>query len=100
LLSCIVRVGIALRLRAPVVAYSLAAMTAFSTSELAIHLLYGVRTVHGAPTHVAVMVSGILGVALGALLVMRGRLTPNIRGSAAIGITRQTTWPETLKALM
>ena len=62
-------------MRAPVVAYGLAAMAAFSASELAIHLSYGVRAVQGAPTHFAVMGSGILGVALGALLVAARQLS-------------------------
>src|SRR5256885_4594967 len=73
LLSCVLGVGIALRMRAPAVAYFLAAMAAFSASELAIHLAYGIRNVQGAPIHFAVMGSGILGVALGALLMMRSR---------------------------
>jgi hypothetical protein len=86
LLSCTLGVGIALRMRAPVVAYFLAAMAAFSASELATHLSYGIRAVQGAPTHFAVMGSGILGVALGALLIMRGRRTPGVGASAANGI--------------
>jgi len=59
-------------MRVPVVAYFLAAMAAFSASELAIHLTYGVRAAQGAPTHFAVMGAGVLGVALGALLMRRG----------------------------
>jgi putative effector of murein hydrolase len=85
-LSCVLGVAIALRMRAPGVAYLLAAMAAFSASELAIHLSYGLRAVQGAPTHVAVMGSGILGVALGALLMMRRRRTPGFGATAANGI--------------
>jgi hypothetical protein len=77
LLSTVLGIAIALRLRAPVVAYFLAAMAAFSASELAIHLYYGLGAVQGAPTHFAVIGSGISGVALGALLMMR---TPRAAG--------------------
>ncbi len=72
LLGCVLGVVIALRMRAPVVAYLVAAMAAFSASELAIHLTYGIRAAQGAPTHFAVMGAGVLGVALGALLMRRG----------------------------
>jgi hypothetical protein len=72
LLACVLGVVIALRMRAPVVAYLLAAMAAFSASELTIHLTYGIRAAQGAPTHFAVMGAGVLGVALGALLMRRG----------------------------
>ena len=72
LLACILGVAIALRMRAQVVAYFLAAMAAFSASELAIHSAYGIRAAEGAPTHLAVMGAGMLGVALGALLMRRG----------------------------
>jgi hypothetical protein len=70
-LACVLGVVIALCMRAPGVAYLLAAMAAFTTSELAIHLTYGIRAAQGAPTHFAVMGAGILGVALGALLMRR-----------------------------
>jgi hypothetical protein len=89
LLSCVLGVEIALRLRAPVVAYCLAAMAAFSASELAIHFVYGIRAVQGAPTHFAVIGSGILGVALGALLMMRGRRTPGVGAAVANGLPSQ-----------
>jgi hypothetical protein len=86
LLSCVLGVGIALRLRAPVVAYFLAAMAAFSASEFAVHFVYGIRAAQGVPTHFAVMGSGILGVALGALLMMRGRRTPGVGAAVANGV--------------
>jgi hypothetical protein len=72
LLACVLGVVIALRMRAPGVSYLLAAMAAFTTSELAIHLTYGIRAAQGAPTHFAVMGAGVLGVALGALLMRPG----------------------------
>jgi len=83
LLSCVLGVGIALRMRAPVIAYFVAAMAAFSASELLIHLAYGLQNVQGAPAHFAVMGSGISGVALGALLMMLGRRRGRGFGAAA-----------------
>jgi hypothetical protein len=69
LVGCVIGLAIALFLRAVPVAYLAAAFVAFSASELAIHLYYGVRITQGAPTHFAVIGAGILGVALGALLM-------------------------------
>jgi len=83
LVASVLGVAIALRLRAPVMAYLLAAMTAFSASEVVIHLYYGIRAAQGAPTHFAVMGAGIVGVVLGALLMMRGRRAPGF-GAAAL----------------
>src|SRR5262245_21916445 len=71
LLSCVAGVAIALRLRAPAVAYVAAAMAAHSASELTVHSIYSLRAAQGAPTHFAVMGAGVLGVALGALLARR-----------------------------
>ena len=68
LLACVLGIAIALRMRAAVTAYFLAAMAAFSASELGIHFYYGIRAAQGAPTHFAVMGAGILGVVLGALM--------------------------------
>ena len=83
LVASVLGVAVALRLRAPVMAYLLAAMTAFSASEVAIDFYFGIRAAQGAPTHFAVMGAGIVGVALGALLMMRGRRTPGF-GVAAL----------------
>jgi hypothetical protein len=71
LLACVVGVAVAHRLRAGVMTYFLAAMAAFSASELSIHLYYGIRAAQGGPTHFAVMGAGILGVMLGSLLATR-----------------------------
>jgi hypothetical protein len=78
LLGCVVGVAIALRTRARVTAYFLAAMAAYSASELTIHSVYGIRAAQGAATHFAVMGAGVVGVALGALLTRR-----NDRGPAS-----------------
>jgi hypothetical protein len=76
LVSFTAGVAMALRLRAPVVAYVAAAMAAYSASELAIHSVYGLRAAQGAASHFAVMGAGALGVALGALLARRAGRGP------------------------
>lgn len=76
LLGCVAGIAIALRMRARVTLYFLAAMAAFSGSELTIHSVYGIRAAQGAPTHFAVMSAGVLGVGLGALLVGRNGRAP------------------------
>jgi hypothetical protein len=76
LLGCVVGVAIALRMRARVTLYFLAAMAAFSASELTVHSVYSIRAAQGAPTHFAVMGAGVLGVALGALLMQRNGRGP------------------------
>lgn len=67
-LASMIGVLISVRLRARPIAYFLTAMIAFTISEFAIHAFYGVHTVQGAPAHIAVTMSGIAGVGLGALL--------------------------------
>ena len=76
LLGCVVGVALALRARARVTAYFLAAMAAHSASELMIHSVYGIRAAQGAATHFAVMGAGVVGVALGALLTRRNGRGP------------------------
>jgi hypothetical protein len=85
LLACVLGVVIARHMRAPVMSYCLGAMAAFSASELTIHLYYGIRAAPGAATHFAVMGAGILGVAVGALLMMGGRPAQRVGGLAADG---------------
>src|SRR4051794_7735047 len=46
---------IALKLRARPASYGLAALIAFSLSELAIHARWGISAAQGAPTHFAVL---------------------------------------------
>ncbi|MEA2344940.1 MAG: hypothetical protein QOF63_3109 [Thermoanaerobaculia bacterium] len=65
-------VFLAIRLNVKPVAYVLGGLLAFSASELILHSIFGNRSVQGGPTHFAVMLAGILGVALGAFLHMRG----------------------------
>ena len=68
LVALLLGVVLALRLRAKVTAYFLTAMTAYSASENAIHLYFGIGAAQGAATHFAVMGAGLIGVILGALL--------------------------------
>src|SRR3954453_7625745 len=71
-LACALGVFLALRLRVKPVAYVLAGQLAFTVSELALHSIYGIRSVQSGPTHFAVMLAGTLGVALGWFLRTRG----------------------------
>jgi hypothetical protein len=58
--------GVAIQLRARLAAYFVAAMVAFSASELIVHLYFGIRAAQGAPTHFAGMGAALLSIALGA----------------------------------
>src|SRR5580704_2242049 len=73
LLSFVFGVAIALRIKAVFAAYLWSAMAAFSISELAIHLYFGIRAAQGAPTHFAVIGAGVMGVVIGALLTRNRR---------------------------
>jgi hypothetical protein len=73
LMALVLGVVLALRLGAKVTAYFLTAMTAYSASLNAIHLYYGIRAAQGAPTHLAVIGAGLIGVMLGALLATHYR---------------------------
>jgi hypothetical protein len=70
-IGCVAGVGVALALRARLVALLAAGFAAFSLSELVAHGYYGIRAVQGAPTLFAVMGAGVLGVTLGMLLASR-----------------------------
>lgn len=70
-LAGILGVFLARRLNVITVAYVLGGFLAFSASELVLHSIYGIRSVQSGPTHFAVMLAGILGVALGAFLRAR-----------------------------
>jgi len=61
LIGCALGVGLARRLRARLVELGLMGMVAFQAAELAMHLLFGLRSVQGAETHFAVMIAGVLG---------------------------------------
>jgi len=80
LLASLLGVAVSLLLRAPVTAYCLAALAAFSASELAIHVRYGIHAPQGEATHLAIMCAAIVGVAFGALLMRRGRRAAERRG--------------------
>jgi len=59
-------------------------MAAFSASEVAIHLYYGIRAAQGVPTHFAVMGAGVLGVMLGSLLAAGRGVRPGVGTSQAV----------------
>jgi hypothetical protein len=84
-LACLLGVVLAFRMRVKFVAYVLAGQLAFSLSELALHSIYGNRSVQGGPTHFAVMLAGTLGVVLGWFLRSRSQapeLQPQSAGSS------------------
>lgn len=86
LAGCLAGGAIAVKLHARLMAYVIAAFAAVFTAELGIHLYYGIRAAQGAPTHFAVLASGVLGVALGALLAkqwFRAAKTDAVDASAA-----------------
>jgi hypothetical protein len=68
LVGCIGGVLAAIRLRARSALVITAGLSAFTASELLIHLIYGLRAAQGGPTHFAVMGAALLGVILGTTL--------------------------------
>ncbi|HEX6048473.1 MAG TPA: hypothetical protein VFZ21_04370, partial [Gemmatimonadaceae bacterium] len=68
-------VGVALRLRARVTGIVLGVTAAAQLAGYIMHLIFGIQSVQGGPTHWALFLAGLLGIALGALL-MRSRTTP------------------------
>jgi len=65
LVSCVLGVGLARVMRARITAMGLLGFVAWLAAELSMHLLYGNQAVQGGATHFAVMIAGLLGVALG-----------------------------------
>jgi len=68
LMGCVGGVLVAIQLRARGALVITAGLSAFSASELLIHLIYGLRAAQGGPTHFAVMGAALLGVVLGTTL--------------------------------
>ena len=73
LLGCVVGTGVALAMRARLAAYFLAAMIAYTASEMAHGGYYGITAAQGAPTGFAVMGAAVLGVVFGAILALWGK---------------------------
>jgi len=71
LVGCVGGVLVAIRLRARVALLISAGLSAFSASELVVHLVYGLRAAQGGPTHFAVVGAGLVGVILGTTLARR-----------------------------
>jgi hypothetical protein len=68
LAGCVGGVLVAIGLRARGALVIAAGLSAFTASELLIHLIYGLRAAQGGPTHFAVMGAALLGVILGTTL--------------------------------
>ena len=74
LIATTIALGIALRLRARVAAALLTAFVAMEAADLAIHLMFGIRSAQGAGSHFAVLSAAIAGVAL-SLVLLRSSFT-------------------------
>ncbi len=72
LVAEVVSLGIAVRLRARIAAFLAASFAAFTLAEITIHLLFGIRSAQGEPTHFAVLAAALMGVLLGAFVLQRG----------------------------
>jgi hypothetical protein len=62
-------VWLALRLRGRVTAVLLAVTAAMQVAEYPMHLIFGIDTVQGGPTKLALMLAGVLGIGFGALIL-------------------------------
>jgi hypothetical protein len=65
-------VGVALRLRARVTTLVLGVTAAAQLAGYVMHLVFGIKTVQGGPTHWALMLAALLGIAFGAVMTRRG----------------------------
>jgi hypothetical protein len=66
-------VGVAWRLRGRVTSIVLGVTAGAQIAEYAMHLLFGIQTVQGGPTQWAVLLAGLLGTGLGALMLRTRR---------------------------
>ena len=84
-------VGVALRLRARVTAVILGVTAASQLAAYVMHLLFGIGTVQGGPTHWALMLAGLLGIALGAMVARprqpRAHVRPDVADERADAFT-------------
>jgi hypothetical protein len=76
--ALLVGAGVARRLGARVALFALAGLALAQGSEVAMDLLYGGPAVRGAGAHFALIVAGVGGVALGALLTRARRSSPPV----------------------
>jgi hypothetical protein len=74
--------GVAFRLQARAVAYGLAGLGIAAAVKYAMHLAFGIETVQGGPTQLAVMIAGVAGVALGGWMMGRRSAGRETRPSA------------------
>jgi hypothetical protein len=68
IIANLIGLGVALRLRARVTGVVLGVTAAAQLAEYVMHLLFGIQTVQGGPTKLALMLAGLLGIAFGAVL--------------------------------
>jgi hypothetical protein len=94
-LANLVGVGVALRLRARVTGVVLGVTAAAQLAGYVMHLIFGIQTVQGGPTHWALMLAGLLGIALGAVLTRSRKPpvdeTPAAADEPAAATTRAST---------
>ena len=86
-------VGVAVRLRARVAAVILGVIAAAELAAYVMHLLFGIGTVQGGPTHWALMLAGLLGIALGAVLAPSRKSPTHITPDTADERAGPTTAP-------
>ena len=98
LIACGIGIYLSLRLHVRPVAYLLAGQLAFGVAELCLHSVYGIRSVQGGPTHIAVMLAGTLGVLFGWYLGRRPAPAPPVdyRAPSLARPTSETPTPHTL----
>ncbi|MDQ2664690.1 MAG: hypothetical protein M3Z05_01660 [Gemmatimonadota bacterium] len=97
LIGCIVGVGIARRLSARLVEVGLMGFVAFQAAELMMHLIFGLQSVQGGPTHFAVIAAGVLGAASGWLTNRRSRAKDGLNQAADIVGSTPSTDPGSAK---
>ena len=91
LIGSIVGVGIARRLRARLLEVGLMGLVAFQAAELMMHLIFGLQSVQGGPTHFAVIAAGVLGAAIGWIANRRPGAKDGLNHAAeAVGSTPDT----------
>jgi hypothetical protein len=73
-------VVIARRLDARVTTFVLSVTAIAQAAEFVLHLIYGIDRVQGGPTHIAVMLASLLGIAAGAVAAHRrvGSVTEDV----------------------
>jgi hypothetical protein len=69
ILADVLGVGIAVRLNARLVAFGVAGVGVSQLAKYLMHLGFGIESVQGGPTQLAMMIAGVLGAVLGGLII-------------------------------